>query len=217
MTGQRYVYIVISKTATRFGYVLRRVGHVRYNHAAIALDEELRELYSFARKQYHTALIGGLVQETVERYTLRKSTDIQVTVFRIPVNLMQYLQIQNEIERIKQDREYKYNLFSVLTFPVTKGFAVYKAYTCIEFVMNMMKEAGYKLSKPAYQYTPDELLDIFRQDIFFQGNLLEYCSLREKDDEYFQPIDLHKCIQSGSDLREIVHRSLFTRVKVNEI
>lgn len=217
MNGQRYVYIVISETATRFGYVLRQVGHVKYNHAAIALDEELRELYSFARKQYHTPLIGGLVQETMERYTLSKATDIQVTVFRIPVTLEQYLQIQNGIERIKQDQEYKYNLFSVLTFPLTKGFAIYKAYSCIEFVMNMMKVAGYKLYKPAYQYTPDELLELFAGDIFFQGNLLEYCSLRIKDDEYFQPIDFQKCILSGSDLKEIVRRSLFTRVKVNEI
>ena len=82
MMTQRYVYVVISKTATRFGYVLRRVGGVHYNHAAIALDEELKELYSFARKQYHAALIGGLVEETVERYTLRKQTEIPVTVFQ---------------------------------------------------------------------------------------------------------------------------------------
>ena len=42
MMTQRYVYVVISKTATRFGHVLRRVGGVHYNHAAIALDEELK-------------------------------------------------------------------------------------------------------------------------------------------------------------------------------
>ena len=217
MMTQRYVYVVISKTATRFGYVLRRVGGVHYNHAAIALDEELKELYSFARKQYHAALIGGLVEETVERYTLRKQTEIPVTVFRILVSAEQYLQIKQEIEGIKQDQEYKYNLFSVLTFPITKGFAVYKAYSCIEFVMNMMKKADYTLTKPAYQYTPDELLELFAAEIWFQGNLLDYCSLRSRDDTYFQPMNLDTCIRSGSDLREIVRRSLFTRVKANEI
>lgn len=59
MENQRYIYVVISKTATKFGYVLRKVGKVRYNHASVALDAELNEWYSFARKQYQTVLLGG--------------------------------------------------------------------------------------------------------------------------------------------------------------
>lgn len=59
MEKQRYIYILISQTATKFGYVLRTIGRIRYNHAAIALDPQLKEWYSFARKQHRTVLIGG--------------------------------------------------------------------------------------------------------------------------------------------------------------
>lgn len=36
MENQRYIYIMISATTTKFGYVLRKVGKVKYNHAAVA-------------------------------------------------------------------------------------------------------------------------------------------------------------------------------------
>ena len=210
MEKQRYIYILISQTATKFGYVLRTIGRIRYNHAAIALDPQLKEWYSFARKQYRTVLIGGIVKESIERYTLRKCAHVQVTIFRIPVTEEQYMRVTKQIMRIRQDQEYKYNLFSVLTYPITKGFSIYKAYSCIEFVMSMLESMGYKLRKPAPQYTPDELLQIFDKQIWFQGNLLDYKALDRRDDNYFAPMKWQQYIQSGLDLREVTRRSLYT-------
>ncbi len=210
MEDLKEIYIIISQTATRFGYVLRKVGRVKYNHAAIALDAELKEWYSFARKQHKTALIGGMVKESVERYTLRKRSHVEVTIFRIPVTNAQYLQLQRRINSIRQDDEYKYNLFSVLTYPVTKGFSVYKAYSCIEFVMSMLEGVGYELQKPAPQYTPDDLLQIFEKYIWFQGNLLEYKPLYGRDDAYFEAMEWKQYIQSGAELGEVIKRSLST-------
>ena len=98
----------------------------------------------------------------------------------------------------------------MLTYPITKGFSIYKAYSCIEFVMSMLESMGYKLRKPAPQYTPDELLQIFDKQIWFQGNLLDYKALDRKDDNYFAPMKWRQYIQSGLDLREVTRRSLYT-------
>lgn len=210
MKETKYIYIIISQTATRFGYALRKVGRVTYNHAAIALDADLQEWYSFARKQHKTALIGGMVKESVERYTLRKRSYVQVTIFRIPVTNEQYTELQKQIDWIWQDEEYKYNLFSVLTYPITKGFSVYKAYSCIEFVMTMMKRLGYDLQKPIPEYTPDDLLQMFEDCIWFQGNLLDYKSADLRDDVYFAAIKKEQYIQSCLELKEIIKRSAVT-------
>lgn len=211
MESNKHLYIVISKTATRFGYMLRKVGKVKYNHAAVALDPELNEMYSFARKQYKTPLIVGMVKENVERYTLRKSSDIQVVIFKIPVTQEQYDDVNKMIQDMWNDREYLYNLFSVLTWPVTKGFAIYKAYSCIEFTMTVMERTGYTLTKPAYQYTPDELLDLFSEYIYFQGNILDYKKNTVHDDAYFLPMSFEQFVESGHSLREITKRSLLSR------
>lgn len=208
---QMYLHIVISQTATRFGYLLRKVGKVKYNHAAVALDSNLDEMYSFARKQQSAALLGGLVHESVERYTLRKKSDVQVVIFRIPVTGRQYEMARKMIRDIENDREYMYNLLSVLTWPLTKGFGIYKAYSCIEFTMTLLEQIGYTLSKPPYQYTPDDLLELFSDTICFQGNLLDYKKDAEQDDNYFLAISFQQVLQSCTTVKELMKRTLLSR------
>lgn len=54
MDKTKNLYLMVSKTPTRFGYMIRKVGRIRYNHSAIALDENLQALYSFARLQHNS-------------------------------------------------------------------------------------------------------------------------------------------------------------------
>ena len=74
------------------------------------------------------------------------------------------------------DEKYLYNLYSVLFYPIFKGFYTYKAYTCVEFVIHMLKFMGIDLAtdKPSYKYLPDELESILEFSPIYEGNLLEY-------------------------------------------
>lgn len=205
----RYIYIMISETTTRFGYLLRCVGKVRFNHASVALDEELNECWSFARRQYHAPLIFGLVKETMDRFTLHRFSDVQVLIFRIPVTEEQYQGVRQMIAAIRQDDEYIYNLFSVLTFPLFKGFAIYKAYSCIEFTMNVIRQLKFTLDMPACRYTPDDLIEFLSEYRYFEGNLLDYKKSSERDDAFFQPICFSQILQSGWNLLRLMKRSVF--------
>lgn len=200
---------MISETTTRFGYLLRRVGKVRFNHASVALDEELNECWSFARRQYHAPLIFGLVKETMDRFTLHRFSDVQVLIFRIPVTEEQYQEVRQMIAAIRQDDEYIYNLFSVLTFPLFKGFAIYKAYSCIEFTMNVIRQLKFTLDMPACRYTPDDLIEFLSEYRYFEGNLLDYKKPSERDEAYFQPICFSQILQSGWNLLRLMKRSVF--------
>ena len=96
MDKTKNLYLMVSKTPTRFGYMIRKVGRIRYNHSAIALDENLQALYSFARLQHNSLFLAGIVLETIPRYTLRKETFVDVAIIKIPVSLEQY-KLANEI------------------------------------------------------------------------------------------------------------------------
>lgn len=197
------IYILISQTNTRFGKIIRKFGKIQYNHASIALDSELSEIYSFARQRHSLVLTGKLVKENISRFTLNRATNIDATIFEVPVTEEQYDEIKALIEEIYNDKEYLYNLFSVLTYPLTKGLSVYKAFTCNEFAMYVLKLLGHEVQKPLYQYKPDDLLEILGDRIYYQGNLLEYVKEKKVKTDYFdgiRMIDIHDSIMCISKL-----------------
>jgi hypothetical protein len=209
--GERCVYLMISRTPTRFGSVLRRVGHIQYNHAAIALDRELNELYSFARLQHSAFLVGGLVQETVGRYTLGGQVPVEIVLFRLPVSEQQYDWVEQTIARIRADHDYQYNLFSVISYPLTKGFSTYKAYSCIEFVMYLLSNIGIQTDRPLHCYKPDDLLALLPHRIAYQGELTEY----KPDDgcwgDYFESVNFRMARDSAAAIGILLVRLVFRR------
>lgn len=158
MSETKYVYVFISKTTTKVARCIRRLGHISYNHASISLDEDFKSVYAFARPRHSAVLLGTLVNESVDRYTLHTDDPVPVVVFKLPVSAEAYQDIAENIERIKNDKDYMYNLMSLLTFPVLRGFSTYKSFTCVEFVSYLLKDHGYLNKKPCYKYKPDDLL-----------------------------------------------------------
>lgn len=185
--GTNYIYIMLSRTPSKFAKLIRRTMGIEYNHASVALDEDLNHLYAFGRYKNRVPVVAGLVKEHASRFTLCKESDVQIKLYKLPVTKEQYEQICNIIETILEDEEYQYNLFSALTFPVLKGFETYKAYTCIEFVMYLLAEVGMELEKPIYSYQPEELVYLLQEHECYSGNLLEYREFeQDPEHEFFE-------------------------------
>ena len=53
------VYIVLTQTGTILSRAVKLYTGKQYNHASIALDEELEELYSFGRVNPYNAFVGN--------------------------------------------------------------------------------------------------------------------------------------------------------------
>lgn len=202
------IYLIISKTNTKFGRLIRRFGGIQYNHASIALDSELSETYSFARQRHSLVLSGKLVRENISRFTLNIATNVDVTIFEIPVTEEQHKEVKKLIDEIYNDREYLYNLFSVLTYPLTKGLSVYKAFTCNEFAMYILKILGHEITKPLYQYKPDDLLEILSDKIYYQGNLLEYVTEKTAETDYFDGMRLVDIRDSFFCISKLLYRTV---------
>ena len=54
------VYIVLSKSQTLPSQVIKLWTHEPYAHTSLAMDVELKEMYSFARKHLQIRLTAGL-------------------------------------------------------------------------------------------------------------------------------------------------------------
>lgn len=188
-TYSHYIYIVLSRTETGFARTLRTIGHLNYNHSAIALDKDLRELYSFARSEQYGYLTARLVHETTDRY-LVNAKDIPIKVYRIPVSKEQHDWVRNTIHEIMDDPNFMYNLFSVLTYPIFGGFTTYKAFSCAEFVAYVLQHLGYKIRKPLPRYRPDDLQPLLEEYLCYDGKLLSFTKVRTTSENYFRPFSM---------------------------
>ena len=60
----KYLYLVLSKTSTLTGRIIRFYTKETVNHSAISLTEDLTQMYTFARKRACNCIDGGLVLES---------------------------------------------------------------------------------------------------------------------------------------------------------
>ncbi len=220
MTSTQKIYVLLSKTHTNFARLTRKFGKLNFNHAAIATDAELNQLYAFARPQHNAVFLARLVNESIDRYTLGKVDHVDVVLFELGVTLEQYQWVQNEIAQIQADDEYLYNLFSVLTYPLSKGFSTYKAFSCIEFVMYILRGINRQVTDPLHRYKPDDLVDLLGDCVCFKGNLLDYIGCQtgpRLDDRYFSPMTARILMDSAIAVKSLCARNIFRRQSVERM
>lgn len=206
-TTDQFIYVILSRTQTGFARTLRRVGRMKYNHSAIALDKDLKELYSFARSEQFGYLTARLVHETTDRY-LVNADDIQIRAYKIPVTREQHDWVRRTIHEIKDDPKFMYNPLSVLTYPLLGGFSTYKAFSCSEFVAYVLEYLDFPIRKPLYKYRPDDLQSLLANYLCYDGKLLSFTSERTKSDNYFRPFTMHLLNDSLVAATVLLYRSL---------
>ena len=156
---EKYVYVIISRTPTSTGKLIRVLLKGKYNHASISLDENLSQMYSFCRLSITNPLVGGIVRESAFTLTIGHKEDVPINIYRIPVTPEKYELISKFIYDIYNDsEEYYYNFIQALGLISNKRHAIYKTYICSEFVMEALKKGGIKLtSLESYQITPTDI------------------------------------------------------------
>lgn len=204
------IYIIISKTPTKFGKIIRKLGHTKYNHASIALDDDLSHIYAFARKKHNAPLLGGLVRESLDRFTLRRDVSVPVMVFKIPVTNRQHNEISNIVNEMLDNKKYVYNLFSVFLHPFLKGFPVKHAYSCIEFVSYVLQYLGFLQDKAACKYKPDDLIYELRNYKYKEDDIRSCTNYNPVYNSYFDKFQFRTIPQSCFSVCRILKHGFCT-------
>jgi len=151
-----YIYVVFASTPYKMGSFIRRFTGEIYNHVSIALDQELTQMYSFARRYYRTPFYGGFVKESLARYHLNgQSADIKIC--RLPVTPQQHQLLEQQLHDMYAKREhYLYNHLSALSTPFKRLIPVKDACICTQFVAQILLLAG-MATDPARYYSVGDI------------------------------------------------------------
>lgn len=163
-----YIYVVFSATPYAIGRAIRRVTGEEYNHASIALDPDLTQMYSFARRFYRTPLYGGFVKESHARYHVGSKVS-QICICKIPATQAQYAAIESKLTAMYSKSDtYIYNHISALGGLLHKQIPAKDACTCVEFCTQILQELGINVD-PAKYYSVCDLKNILSKHVIYTG------------------------------------------------
>lgn len=133
MEQPRYLYVMLSRTGTGMGKVVRLFTRSEYNHASLTLDSTFHSFVSFARYTQDVALAGGFVKESAERF-LSQGQPVPVRIFRVEVSPARYEQLKDLFSLAGcRKTGLIYNSLGALLSTWHLRCHIPGAYTCLEF------------------------------------------------------------------------------------
>lgn len=177
MSDQKQLYIMISRTQTGMGKLIRLFTGYRYNHVSLSLDPTFRSWVSFARYHCDAPLYGGYIVEPAER--LLSGGSSMVRIFSIDITGER----QCELEKLFSEAGVlppvrMYNTFDALAAPFGKHIPISDSFTCLSFACAVLGQQFASIRKLDEYLTPfliyegrlDELVPDSgnREDVYFK-------------------------------------------------
>lgn len=173
LNNNNYIYVAFLTSPTKIGKTIRYITKNKYNHVTLSFEKNLRTMYSFARYNVNTPLIGGFVEESSLRYYYFKKSDIPVKICKIPLTTRKLQEVMDYIASMeKNSKQYIYNLLSFAAAPLHRKILVDKSFTCHEFVYNVLYNCGIVTSININKYfTILDLENALEKYVVYEGNL----------------------------------------------
>ncbi|WP_176705881.1 hypothetical protein [Paenibacillus hemerocallicola] len=186
MKEKKKIYILLTDTGTLFTRMIKAYTKEPFNHASLAFDEDLHEVYSFGRKYESNPFLGGFVKENMlSPLFLDERRDTKCAVYCCEVGHAAYERIRqtvNEMER--NESKYKYNMLGLLAFVFNMKLKRKHAYFCSQFVSEMLLSGGVSLADKCPEFTtPGDLGRSEQSKLLYTGSLREYPPLSLRFDE----------------------------------
>lgn len=207
MTQETYVYVVLIKALTGLGKFSRKINKYEYTHIAVSLEVEMEDFVTFSRRYHYTPFNAGFMHEKVEHYAFGNHEKVKVKIFKVPAANME--KIKDYIQKIEEDSEYIFNIYSMITMPIFHGFRVYKAHNCMSFVGKILELTDkVKMDKRYYKYNIPEM-DQLLSPYFYKETEMEKS---KNDEEYMKNAGFLANLKSFGKLNgKLMYRILFKR------
>lgn len=176
------LYLMLSRTNTGMGKVIRRYTGAHYNHVSLTLDPELKSFVSFARFVEDVPLVGGYIQEPVERFLYLEGA-VPVRIFRMELTQEKEAALRALFGRAgKRDTGLMYDSLSALV----SRWHIPGCHTCLSFASHVLGKRFHSLQALEEYLSPYQI---------FQGDLRELISdSGNRSDPYFR----HRGLLRGS-------------------
>ncbi|XID92740.1 hypothetical protein ACF3MZ_30530 [Paenibacillaceae bacterium WGS1546] len=170
------IYVLLTHTGTIFTTLIKLFTAAPYNHASLALDADLNEMFSFGRKRAANPFIAGFVEEDVGEGTYRLFPNTRCKLLRLNVTRQQKENVEAFIRFLQRERDnYRYNLLGLLGVLLKRDLKLKNAYFCTQFVAETLRQSGIRLwERPSALVTPNDFLQHPDFEILYEGLLHHY-------------------------------------------
>lgn len=171
----RSVYILLSRTRTILSRLIHAATGDGYTHVSIALDRDLTELFSFARRHSLTPLPAGLIQENLHTAIFARNGKSRCALYRIDVTDGQYDAIRNKVDAMLTERKaYKYSIIGLFLCKLDLVHERHRHLFCSQFVANLLQEVDtIELPKHPSLMRPIDFADMQGLECCYEGQLHE--------------------------------------------
>ena len=143
------VYIVLTYTGTILSKLVRGYTNDDYAHVSIALDKELKEMYSFGRLNPYIPFIGGFVHESINKGTFKRFYRTKTKIYSLEVNEEQFEKICNIIEEFNEHKNtYKFNVLGLFCAAINLKIKRERCFYCAEFVKYVLDNSNLEVNLP---------------------------------------------------------------------
>lgn len=190
MTSNKNIYIVLTSTGTAFSGFIKWFTKADLNHASIAFDSELREVYSFGRKKMHNPFVAGLIQENFIHPFYSSS---KCSIYQLRVSAAEYDAMYNHVQgMMKHQDRYKYHLLGLIGVLLNVKIDRENAYFCSHFVASLFENTTFQpVNKPSCFVTPEDFAHSLCAHKIFSGKLSYYVLRAQRGSARPSAIPLH--------------------------
>ncbi len=173
----RNIYVAFLASNYKTGELIRFFTRAKYNHVALALEEDMNTLYSFSRLNYYEPFTAGFTQETLARYTVYNKPSY-IKICKLEISDDHYARIEEKLRQYGQDVKAVYNYADVFVYPLNIHIPMEHIHTCISFVLENLEIPEFMKIKELEAYLDDRTM--------YEGSIQQYLNNREvKEFEYF--------------------------------
>lgn len=168
------IYIILTYTGTMLSKIIKYYTGDEFSHVSIALDSQLRKMYSFGRLNPYNPFWGGFVHERINSGTLKRFSKTKARVYSLEIDDEQYEKLKYTIFCIKKlKRSYKFNILGLFAVGFKIKIRADKSFYCAEFVKYVLEEANIETKLPEL-IKPEDFKQIKNLELEYDGLLKFY-------------------------------------------
>ena len=146
----RKIYIVLTYTGTILSKLVKMYTKREFSHVSIALDEDLKEMYSFGRINPYNPFKAGFVHEGINRGTFKRFKKTKTRIYSLQVKDEQFDNVVKVITKKTLRAIKEYNVKSLI---VCGGVAANKGLR--EEFARLLKTTDIDFCVPRISYCTD--------------------------------------------------------------
>ena len=162
------IYIVLTHTGTLLSQIIKKYTKDEFSHVSIALDVELKEMYSFGRLNPYNPFWGGFVHEYIDKGTFKRFYQTRAKVYSL------------EIKHFETEKDsYTFNALGLFAVGFHKRIKKEHSFYCAEFVKYILDESKIDTALPEI-VKPEDFKKIDGLQEIYGGLLREYQVFKKK-------------------------------------